>query len=228
MIFAVHQPQYLPWLGYFHKIAKSEFFLFLDDVQYKKREFQNRNQIKTPNGPLWLTVPVLTKGAYDQNIMDVKIDPTERWAQSHWKSIEINYRKAPYFEEHAAFFRELYQKEWLSLMDVSMEIIKYVLKYLEIQTPHAMSSEYKVSTQSTERIIDLAKKCAADTYYSGSGGKAYMDESLFEKNGIKLVYQHYEHPVYDQLHGEFKPYMSIIDLLFNCGKESYGILMEGN
>jgi hypothetical protein len=226
MIVAVHQPQYLPWLGYFHKIAKCDLFIYLDDVQYKKREFQNRNKIKTPNGPLWLTVPVLTKGAYSQSIMDVKTDPTEtHWEASHWKSIELNYRHSPFFKEHAEFFASLYAKKWDSLMNISMEIIRYTTKHLGINTPVRMSSEFAVTSTSTQRIIDLCKATKAETYYSGAGGKDYMDTSLFAAHSLNLEFQQFKHPEYPQQHGKFEPYLSIIDLLFNCGPDSRKLLM---
>ena len=226
MIAAVHQPQYLPWLGYFHKIAKCDVFVFLDDVQYKKREFQNRNKIKTASGPLWLTVPVLTKGAYSQNINEVKTDTTEHhWENSHWKSIELNYRHSPFFKEHAGFFSELYAKKWDSLMNVSLEIIRYTLKYLAINTPIKMSSEFALSSASTQRIIDLCKAIGAGTYLSGAGGKDYMDTSLFAQQNITLEFQQFNHPQYPQQYGAFEPYLSIIDLLFNCGPDSRKILL---
>lgn len=225
MILAVHQPQYLPWLGYFHKIANCDFFLFLDDVQYKKREFQNRNRIKTASGELWLTIPVITKGHYTQNIKDVKINKEEKWESQHWASIVQNYKKAQHFDEHKEFFQKLYEKKWDFLIDISMEITRYSLEYLDIKTPLKMSSEYNVLTQSTERIIDLCKKTKADAYFSGSGGKAYMDEKLFSDNNIKLTFQDYHHQEYKQAYTGFMPYLSIIDLLFNCGQESRKILL---
>jgi hypothetical protein len=226
MILSVHQPQYLPWLGYLDKIANSDLFIFLDDVQYKKREFQNRNKIKTPAGPLWLSVPVITKGHYTQNIKDVLICTDDNWEQEHLKSIEHNYAKSPYFNEHKAFLAELYGKKWDKLMDVSMSIINYSLDYLKISTPRRMSSEFNVTTMSTERIIDLCKKAGADTYLSGTGGKDYMDTSLFEKNNIKLIFQNFKHPQYSQLHGTFEPYLCILDLLLNCGPQSRQILLQ--
>jgi WbqC-like protein family len=228
MILAVHQPQYLPWLGYFHKIANCDLFIFLDDVQYKKREFQNRNKIKTPNGPLWLSVPVVTKGRYTQNIRDVKISPDDDWAQEHLKSIEHNYTKAPFFSEHRKFLHGLYKTPHDLLTEVSMSIIKYVMVYLKINIPFKISSEYNIATTSSERIVDLCKKTGADTYLSGAGGREYMDVSLFSKNGIKVVYQDFKHPEYPQLHGKFEPFLSVIDLLLNCGPQSREILLNGN
>lgn len=226
MILSVHQPQYLPWLGYFHKIVRSDLFLYLDDVQYKKREFQNRNKIKTPNGPLWLTIPVITKGLYTQHIKDVRINREEDWEQDHWKSIEFNYRKAAYFNEHRDFFYGLFQKKWDSLQEISVTIIDHVLSYLGIATPRKFSSEYNAATLSTERIIELCKKTGADTYLSGAGGRAYMDETLFDKSGIKVMYQDFKHPEYPQLYGSFEPYMSIVDMLFNAGPQCRELLLK--
>lgn len=227
MILSVHQPQYIPWLGYFHKIAKSDLFVFLDDVQYKKREFQNRNKIKTPAGPLWLTVPVITKGSFTQNIKDVLTSNDDNWALDHWKSIEHNYHRAECFKEHETFFKDTYSAKWERLMDISLATVNYALNYLNIRTPLKMSSEYDLQSTSTERIIDLCKKTGADTYLSGAGGKDYMDLSLFEKNNIKLLFQDFNHPQYTQLYGVFEPYLSFIDLVMNCGVKSRDILTEG-
>ncbi len=225
MILAVHQPQYLPWLGYFHKIANCDLFLFLDDVQYKKREFQNRNKIKTPNGPLWLSVPVVTKGQYTQNIRDVKILPQDGWAQEHLKSIEHNYARAAFFNEHKDFLHSFYAAPHDTLIEASMSMINYIMSYLKINTPFKMSSEYGVSTTSSERIVDLCKKTGADTYLSGAGGRDYMDEELFRRNNIKVIYQEYKHPEYPQLHGAFEPYLTVMDLMLNCGPQSREILL---
>lgn len=225
MILAVHQPQYLPWLGYFHKMANCDLFIFLDDVQYKKREFQNRNKIKTPNGPLWLTVPVETKDKFLQNINEVSINNDSDWTKEHWRSIEHNYAHAAFFKENADFYSALYREKWDKLMDISMRVIEHTLSYLDIGTPCEMSSRYNIKSTSTQRIVDLCKKAGADTYLSGAGGKEYMDEKLFADNGIKLLYQDYKHPEYTQLHGKFEPYMSVLDLILNCGPKSREILL---
>lgn len=225
MILAVHQPQYLPWLGYFHKIASCDLFIFLDDVQYKKREFQNRNKIKTPNGPLWLTVPVVTKGKYLQKISEVLVDNELPWNDEHWRSMEHNYAHARHFGNLKSLFSGIYGMKWEKLSALSMKIINSVLSYLEIKTPYKMSSEYGTTSVSSQRIIDLCKKSGADTYLSGAGGREYMDEKLFADNNIKLVYQDYKHPEYAQLHGKFEPYLSVADLLYNEGPGSAKILL---
>jgi hypothetical protein len=225
MILSVHQPQYLPWLGYFHKIANCDSFVFLDDVQFKKREFQNRNKIKTPSGPLWLTVPVATKGHFDQLIKDVRINNEENWAAEHYKSIEHNYHRSPHFIEHEEFFRKLYEKKWDFLIDISMELIRYMLSYLKIETPAKYSSEFQVKSFSTQRIIDLCRCTGSGAYLSGSGGRDYMDMALFDRNNIAVMFQDFKHPEYAQMFEGFEPYLSIIDLVFNCGHKSREILL---
>lgn len=227
MIVSVHQPQYIPWLGYFDKIDKSDAFVFLDNVQYKKREYQNRNRICNRDGWMWLTVPVLTKGKYHQKIIEVKIDDTQKWRRKQLRCIKTYYSKAPYFKEHIDFFESVYMQKWERLIDLNKYIIKYLLEYLGIFTPIYHESEMRVESHSTDRIIEICRKLNADTYLSGNGGKKYLDEAKFLKAGIKLTYQYFVHPVYQQLHNPFIPFMSIIDLVFRHGKESLGILRNG-
>ena len=224
MIVSVHQPQYLPWIGYFHKIAHSDVFVFLDNVQYKKREFQNRNKIRTKEGWLWLTVPVITKGRFTQKMKEVLIDNTSNWHKKHWQSIEMNYSKAKYFNEYKEFFKSLYEKEWDKLIDLNVFIIKYINELLNIKIPVYYESDLNIEGEKTTRIINICKKLNADTYLSGIGGKEYLIEEEFIKTGIKLIYQNFKHPVYTQVYPGFEPFMSIVDLLFNCGKESKNLL----
>lgn len=226
MIISVHQPQYLPWLGYFDKIMKSDIFVFLDNVQYKKREFQNRNKIRTKNGWLWLTIPVVTKERYYQKISEVEIDNTQHWQKEHWETIKMYYHQAKYFQNYKDFFEKIYSSKWDKLSSLNVEIIKYLLECLEIRTPIYFESELGLSGEATERIINICKKFKADTYLSGIGGKDYLDESRFDLENIKLVYQDFKHPTYPQVYPGFEPYMSVIDLLFNCGPESRKIIMN--
>lgn len=217
---AVHQPQYIPWLGYFHKMACVDLFVFLDEVQYKKREFQNRNTIKTPSGAIWLSVPVLTKGKNLQKIKDVRIDNQTRWSQRHCGSIRRNYARSPFFERYQSFLDEIYGKEWKYLMELNIVTINYIKNSLDITTPVRMESEIGTTKTQTERIIEICKKSNADTYLSGTGARDYLDEELFKTNNIELEYQKFAHPVYPQVHGPFTPDLSALDILFNCGPES--------
>jgi hypothetical protein len=230
MIISVHQPQYIPWLGYFDKIAKSDRFIFLDKVQYKTREYQNRNRIRTRDGEVWLTVPVEGKGKYKQSISDARIDNEFPWQRQHLNSLKAWYGHAPYFKDYFGYFEELYSKRWEKLADINIDIIKFILNELDVKTPVMFESELHVCTESTDRIIDICKEVKADAYLSGSGGKAYLKEEKFPANGIRLLYQEYHHPAYKQQYmkceSDFLPYMSVVDLLFNEGPGSREILLQ--
>jgi len=228
MILSVHQPQYIPWLGYFDKIAKSDCFVFLDDVQYKPREYQNRNKIRTSTGDTWLTVPVISKGLGRQKISDVAIDNELDWCKQHLMSIKSCYGHAEFFGDYFPFFENTYAQEWEKLSDLNLRIINFVLKELAVTTPLYFESKLDIIKTKTDRIIEICKKMNADTYLSGSGGRKYLEEGKFSEAGIKLIYQEYAHPVYRQLfmnkNSDFIPHMSIIDLLFNEGRGSLKIL----
>lgn len=215
MIVSVHQPQYLPWLGYFAKIRDSDVFVYLDKVQYKKREYQNRNRIKTDREPLWLTVPVVTHGKYDQLIDEVMIDQSSRWQEKHWGTIQRYYCHSPNFNAHKVFFEDLYSRPWSRLIDLNVCIIDYLLTAFRINRPLYFESSFNVNTKSTDRIIDICKALKADTYLSGTGGRDYLEENKFEQARIRLTYQEFQHPVYKQVYPGFESNMSAIDLLFN-------------
>jgi len=224
MIIAAHQPQYLPWLGYFHKIYEAQAFVFLDNVQYEERGYQNRNRIRTKDSWIWLSVPVLkTKEAYP-NISRVYIDNSQDWHKSHWRSIYLNYARSAFFKEYSGFFEDLYSKKWERLIDLNIHLIKSINQFLGIDKKIYLESQFKINSASTQRIIDICQALKADVYLSGSGGKAYLEEEKFQQNNIKLIYQQFKHPEYAQLHKPFLPFMSIIDLMFNHGPDSLKIL----
>jgi hypothetical protein len=228
MIASVHQPHYLPWLGYFDKIDSSDVFVILDNVQYKKREFQNRNRIKTAAGVLWLTVPVVTRGRYYQTTGEVGIDNTEDWRANHLRTLELNYSRAPHFDEYFPGFAALMNsRQWETLAELSVAGLRFFMGKLGISVPIRFEKELGVPGEKTERIINICRAVGADTYLSGAGGKAYMDEPAFERAGIGLRYQHFEHPVYPQLHGAFEPYMAAPDLMLNAGGGSLEIIRSG-
>ena len=228
MIFSVHQPQYIPWLGYFDKIAKSDCFVFLDNVQYKTREFQNRNKIRTKDGWIWLSVPVACKGKRCQIMSDVLIDNNFLWQRQHLKSLKTWYAKAEFTKYHMPFLEDVYSKRWDKLSELNVSIIIYALEKLEISKDIRFESRLGTTQKSTDRIIEIAKKLRADCYLSGTGGRDYLEEDKFVKEDIKLVYQDFKHPVYRQqfMSGkdDFIPYMSILDLLFNEGPRAKEIL----
>jgi hypothetical protein len=227
MIAAIHQPQFIPWLGYFDKIDQSDVFIFLDNVQYKKNEYQNRNRIKTANGWQWLTVPVLYK--FPQKINEVKINNKIDWRKKHLHALITNYSRAKYFEKYYRFFEGLYLKEWELLSDISIEVTIKLAEFLGIKKRFLVSSRLAPELsgeEPTERLTGLCKSTEADTYMAGKDGAKYMDVEKFTKSGVKLIFQDFKHPVYKQLFGKFEPYMSVIDLLFNCGEESIDIIRE--
>ncbi|MFA5118425.1 MAG: WbqC family protein [Candidatus Omnitrophota bacterium] len=228
MIVSVHQPQYIPWLGYFDKIARSDCFVFLDNVQYKEREFQNRNKIRTKDGWVWLTVPVVSKGLGRQKIADVAIDNGFAWRKQHLKSWEVWYARSPFFKENFAFFEKIYTSEWDKLAQLNIYIIQYVLKMLGVEKPVFFESVLQTTTTKTERIIEICRKLKADVYLSGAGGRDYIEADKFREAGIELRYQDFIHPEYRQqfsLSGkDFISHLSIFDLLLNEGPESRKIL----
>ena len=226
MIISIHQPQYLPWLGYFDKIEKSDVFVLLDDVHFKKNEWQNRNKIKTFENWQWLTVPVNHK--FLQKIKDVKINNTTQWRKKHLNTLITNYSKAPYFNDYFDFFEQTYTQEWKGLSNLNIHFIRYLVETLGfLNKKIEKASNYQFKEGRGERLIDICKHFGGEVYLSGKAGKDYLDLNKFKQEGIKVIFQDYRHPEYPQQYGNFIPNMSIIDLLFNCGPESDSILKKG-
>jgi hypothetical protein len=226
MIVAVHQPQYLPWLGYFDKIDRADIFVLLDTVQYKKNEWQNRNRIKTAAGPQWLTVPVTYR--FPQRIFEVGINHRERWQNKQRQAIVSNYRKAPFWEGLVPYIEEILTPSWEMLAPLNIFGVKRLSEILGITTPLYVASQLAAfSEDPDERLIAITKHFGADVYLAGGGGRDYMDLDQYEKNGIKVLFQEYHHPVYEQRFGAFEPFMSVLDLLFNHGPDSLKILRGG-
>jgi len=227
MILTAHQPNYLPYLGFFHKIAQADTFAILDNVQFVKGGkfgWMNRNRIRTQDGWMWLTLPVLTKGKFQQLIIDTKINNDLPWQEKHFNSLYHNYHRAAYFKKYIGFFEGIYKRHWDNFCDLSTEIILYLLRELGIRVKTVRCSEAAVEGKAAGYVIDMCKKLQADTYLSGIHGKDYLDESLFLKENIKLVYQEWSQPVYKQQFEGFVPELSVVDLLFNCGPDSLQIL----
>ena len=223
MIIAVHQPQYLPWLGYFDKIDCADVFVLLDNVQFKKNEWQNRNRIKTANGLQWLTVPVTYK--YPQLMNEVEINSRDKWQHRQRQTIISNYKKAPCWSLFEEFFEEIFSSNWQYISQLNIHTVKRLAGILGIKTPIYIASELgEFSEDPDYRLIAITKHFDGDVYLAGSGGKEYMDMAKYAQNGIKVIFQEYEHPVYNQLFGDFEPFMSVVDLLFNHGHESLKIL----
>lgn len=223
MIVAIHQPQFMPWLGYFDKIDKADLFVFLDNVQFKKNEWQNRNRIKTAQGWQWLTLPV--KHSFGQKINEIKISNEHDWKKKHLGTLVANYRKAPYFDLYFSTVESIYEQNWQSLSELNKHIVKLFATLLRINTEMFVASKLEeLPNEPDERLIAITKKLDGKVYLAGAGGQDYMNLEMYCKAGVKVQFQEFEHPVYPQRFGEFVPGMSIIDLLFNCGEKSIEII----
>ncbi len=226
MVVAVHQPQYLPWLGYFDKIDRADIFVLLDNVQFKKNEWQNRNKIKKAQGWQWLTVPVMYK--YPQLINEVMINSRVNWQHKQRQAILSNYKKAAYYDRLEGFFEDIFSSSWQFISQLNTEVVRRLATLLGIDTLIYVASELGDFPQDPdERLIAISKHFGSDTYLAGAGGREYMDLEKYSKSGIKVTFQDFQHPVYSQLFGGFEPFMSVIDLIFNHGDKSL-MIIRGN
>jgi hypothetical protein len=216
---AIHQPQFFPYPGFFHKLSMADAFVIMDDVQYDKR-FTNRNKILAPQGPTWLTVPIDKADKFSPN-MAVKVNNALPWREEHWKKITYSYKNSRWFGLYKEYLQDLYSREHDTLFAFNLETIQVVMKWLDISIPVFRESQLGVSGEGTQRLVNACKAMGADSYVSGVGGKSYMDEKLFADQGIALQYQAYEPRPYPQRFvQDFAPNLSILDLLFNVGPES--------
>jgi hypothetical protein len=230
------QPGYLPWLGFFDQINSVDLFLIFDDLQYTRYDWRNRNKIKGPNGPIWLIVPIIRN--FGQSISEARVDNSRNWAERHWKTICQCYAKAPHFNKHRSFFQDIYHSKWDSLCELDMTIIYYLMSQLKIHTQVIRSSEFRLESsfksaacsenRKNERIVFFMKELGGNVLLNGEKSRTYMNEEYLHQHQIDIRIQQYRHPVYPQLHGPFVPYLSVIDLLFNCGEESLEVLSKGS
>ena len=228
MILTAHQSAYLPWLGFFHKIAISDTFVLLDEVQFVKGDWMNRNKIKTKNQSILLTVPVLLKNYQELKSSEININNSINWQKKHLSSIRMNYNKAPFFEDYITFFEEVYSKKWNFLNELNNYMLDWFLNQLGIKTKISKQSDYSFSGKKSDLILNMCKELKASKFIFGSKGKDYADIEKFKKNNVSVFFQDYKHPTYSQLKGDFIPNLSILDLLFNCGPRSLEILLSEN
>ena len=215
MIVSIHQPAHLPWLGYFDRIVSSDVFVFLDNVQFEKNSFTNRNRIKTPSGPLWLTIPVVTHG-HRQNILDIRMDETQFWQKRQLRSIEQNYSKAVCFDDRFAKLEALYHPAAEGLAEFCYRQLIFWLAEFGISTPVVRASVLPIHGYKSDLVLALCQHLGATTYLSGPLGRNYLQEDEFERAGIEVRYHQYAHPTYQQLHGEFVPQLAAADYWLNC------------
>ena len=225
---AIMQPTYLPWLGYFGLMKSVDLFILLDSVQFTRRSWQQRNQIKSAKDSIWLTVPVLSKGKRDQLISEVEIDQSRDFPQGHQRALELNYKKAPHFDAYMPQLQNLLGADNRYLSNLNIDLINYLRDALGITTPMRRASEFEAVGTKADLLASLCEQVGATEYISPPGSKDYLDQSdAFAKLGIPLRYFNFMHPEYPQRFGDFLPYMSVVDLLFNCGSESMQVIEKG-
>jgi hypothetical protein len=227
MIAAIMQPTYLPWSGYFDLIDQSDVFVFLDTVQFEKQSWQQRNRIKTPSGPLLLTVPCLQ--SLPQRIIEVRIDRKINWRRKHWLSISANYSKAPYWKDYREPLEGIFAQEWDRLVDLNIGLITWLADRIGIDALFVRTSELLAPERTrTSCLVDICDQLDVDAYLSPRGAFAYLQsDQPFADLGIRLGFQQYDPPSYPQRFGEFVPYLSVLDLLLNAGPAALEVLRSG-
>ncbi len=225
---AIMQPTYLPWCGYFGLMRSVDVFILLDSVQFSRRSWQQRNQIKTASGPQWLTVPALVKDRRDQLISEVEVDASVNFAASHRRSIEMNYGKARYFDRYAGSLLSLLDRPGNRLADLTIGLILHLRDVLGIRTRVLRSGDLGGVGSKADLLASLCRQAGATEYISPPGSREYLEESdAFARIDVPVRYFEFTHPEYPQLFGEFVPYMSSIDMLFNCGEQSLSLIEQG-
>lgn len=225
------QSGYIPWIGFFELMQRADIFLIFDTVKFDKNSWRNRNRIKTAHGPLWLTVPVHSKGS--PRLCEILIDNSTDWSKKHLKSIEVNYSKSPYFEEYFEGIKDILGRRHKYLNDLNLEIIKLIASSFNINKQLFQVSELENSDDldqpdKVDRLIRICKQFGGDIFYEPSGGKNYLEPELkkFDSAGIRIIFQDIMPQPYPQLYGEFIPNLSALDLLFNVGEAGKEIIIK--
>ena len=223
---AILQPGYLPWLGFFDQIARSDVFVIYDDVQFDKHGWRNRNRIKSPSGPHWLTVPVRHAGKNFPANHAIEIDNHQAWARKHTGSIRQFYARAPYLDRYLPELEELLHRRWTLLIDLDLAVTALLCRWLGLERTLLRSSALGLGGGQSDRLLNHCLHFGANRYLSGAAARDYLDTALFARHGIEVVWQDYVHPVYPQPHGAFVSHLSTLDLLLNCGEQSRSLLLS--
>lgn len=218
------QPGYLPWPGFFNLMLRSDVFVFYDDVQYDKHGWRNRNRVKAPVGPHWLTVPVLHHGQGKPTNLDIAITQHQRWAKKHLGTLEQFYRKAPFSAPYLSELRAILEQPWEKLVDLNLAVTDWFNEKFEIKRETHRSSALKIEGGQTERLVKICQYFGATDYLSGESAKSYLEVSQFDAAGIKVNWHDFSPPTYPQQFGEFVPGLSALDLLLNVGPDSHKLL----
>jgi len=230
MRIAVMQPTYLPWMGYFALIQQVDAFVFLDNVEFSRQSWQQRNRIKAPSGPMWLTVPVNRKTKENLLINQIVISDDSAWRRKHYQSILHSYSRSGYLDKYGPVLESFYSQEWRLLGEFNMALIREFIRHLGIATPTYLASELNTGDEGDKvmRLIRLCQYFNATEYLCSSATREYIEaNNQFPGHGISVLFYNYEHPRYRQLHGDFEPYLSVVDLLCNEGDASADIMRSG-
>ncbi|MFD7102023.1 WbqC family protein [Streptomyces celluloflavus] len=228
MILSAHQPAYLPWLGYFAKIAAADAFVLHDRSRIGRRNMLNRNRIRTAEGPLLLSVPLSHPDLRAERPLDEVRVVDDGWRRRHWKAIQMAYRRAPYFDLHAGFLAGYYAREYATLDEVCVPFIDYCAEILGLPRPLLRVSRLGLPPVDRQSIIrELCRALGADTFIAGPHARDYLDRERIEAQGVQVEFFHYEHPTYPQSHPGFVSHLSVLDLLMNCGPQSADVVKEG-
>jgi hypothetical protein len=220
----IHQPQYLPYLGYFYKMSLADVFVSLDRAAYSSNKVQNRNVIRGPNGPIALTVPVRRSGHFGTPLSEIAIDNSGPWARKHWRSIEQSYRRYPYFAMYAGELKLAYERTWERLVDLNLHLTALLMRWLEISVPVVRSSDLLVEGHSTQMLVEICKEVGATTYVSGQRAKAYLEPERFLEAGIRLWFSTFRHPEYRQPVTPFVAELSALDLVMSEGPQARDVI----
>lgn len=228
MVVAIMQPTYLPWMGYLAMIDRADAFVFLDDVQFARRSWQQRNRIKTTHGEQMLTIPVRKKGLRDQTVRAAQIEWASGFADKHARAIELAYARAPHFAAFAPALLERLRSPVAGLADFNIALIRWLLEATGLRVDLRRSSEIETEGAKASRLCSICQALEATTYLAAPGSREYLDASDdFARAGIAIAYHEYRHPTYPQLHGEFLPYMASIDALLNLGAQAAACIRSG-
>jgi hypothetical protein len=219
----IHQPDFAPHLGFFHRLLLADHYVILDDVQFIRRGWQHRDKIKGKSESRWLTLSI-QKGNFHQKINEVLLATNTEWIEDNLNLLCDAYKNASHFDEVYSRVELIYRAGHTKMIDLNLDMIRLALDYFQITIPISYASQYKVEAKSTARLIKLIKVLEGGIYLTGTGSRAYLEETLFNEAGIRVRWQNFNHPLYPQLNGNFEPMLSCLDMIFNCGKDSADIL----
>lgn len=221
----VLQPGYLPWLGFFDQMRRADVFVYYDDVQFDRGGWRNRNRVKSTTGePHWLTVPVRVS-SLKQRINETEIDNRQPWARKHIGTVRQFYAKAPFVKRYLPQLEEvLAGRIWESVVDLDEAVVGTMCRWLGLERPTVRSSALGIEGERSQRLLDVCRHFGARRYLSGNAARSYLDVELFAQAGVEVEWQDFQHPTYPQQHGPFVPYLSMLDLLLNCGDDSLAVL----